>query len=72
MNGVSFPGLLAIVFITLKVTKYIDWSWWWVLSPLWILAVLVFFALILKHKQERKRKDFKSALEEMQRRRNGL
>lgn len=34
-------GLLTIVFITLKLTGFIDWSWWWVLSPLWITAALV-------------------------------
>ena len=33
-------GLLALIFIALKLTDYIDWSWWWVLSPLWIGAVL--------------------------------
>jgi len=35
-SGIGFTGLLAIVFITLKLTHVIDWSWWWVLSPLWI------------------------------------
>ena len=35
-GGVSFTGLLAILFIALKLTGVIDWSWWWVLSPLWI------------------------------------
>lgn len=34
--GVSTSTVLLIVFITLKVTDNIDWSWWWVLSPLWI------------------------------------
>ena len=41
-GGIGFCGLLAIVFITLKLTSVITWSWWWVLSPLWIpLAALV-------------------------------
>lgn len=35
-GGIGFCGLLTIVFITLKLTGYIVWSWWWVLSPLWI------------------------------------
>ena len=35
-GGVGFGGLLTIVFITLKLTGTIAWSWWWVLSPLWI------------------------------------
>jgi hypothetical protein len=34
--GGGFPGLLAIAFIVMKLTGYITWSWWWVLSPLWI------------------------------------
>jgi hypothetical protein len=47
-GGIGFFGLLAIVFITLKLTGYIAWSWWWVLSPLWLpLAVLLaIFAFI--------------------------
>lgn len=40
-GGISFTGLLTIVFITLKLTGNIDWSWWWVLSPIWITAGLV-------------------------------
>lgn len=35
-SGVGFCGLLAIAFIVLKLTNYIDWSWVWVLAPLWI------------------------------------
>lgn len=35
-NGIGFTGLLTIVFITLKLTQVIKWSWWWVLSPVWI------------------------------------
>lgn len=40
-GGIGFAGLLTIVFITLKLIGKIDWSWWWVLSPLWISAALV-------------------------------
>lgn len=39
-GGIGFVGLLTIVFITLKLLGKIDWSWWWVLSPLWISALL--------------------------------
>jgi hypothetical protein len=35
-SGIGFVGLLTIVFIVLKLTSVIDWSWWWVLAPLWI------------------------------------
>lgn len=40
-GGIGFAGLLTILFIGLKLTHYIDWSWWWVLSPLWIAVLLV-------------------------------
>jgi hypothetical protein len=40
-SGIGFLGLLTIVFVTLKLLDKIDWSWWWVLSPLWIPWVLV-------------------------------
>ena len=35
-NGVGFCGLLTIAFIVLKLCGIIDWSWVWVLAPLWI------------------------------------
>ena len=44
-NGIGFLGLLAIVFITLKLCNVINWSWWWVTSPLWG-GVAVHFAII--------------------------
>lgn len=45
-SGIGFTGLLTIVFITLKLTHFIDWSWWWVLCPLWIgVAILLLFVL---------------------------
>ena len=44
-GGIGFSGLLAIVFIALKLTGYIAWSWWWVLSPLWIPAAI--FCVVL-------------------------
>lgn len=40
-GGLGFTGLLTIAFIVLKLTGYIAWSWWWVLSPLWITLILV-------------------------------
>ena len=35
-GGIGFCGLLTVLFIGLKLTNYIAWSWLWVLSPLWI------------------------------------
>ena len=39
-TGISFTSLLAVAFIVLKLIGYIDRSWWWVLSPLWLPAVV--------------------------------
>ena len=39
-SGISFAGMLTVLFIGLKLTHYNDWSWWWVLSPLWISTLL--------------------------------
>lgn len=36
MKSVGFFGLLTLVFITLKLTGVITWSWWFVLAPLWL------------------------------------
>ena len=38
-GGIGFVGLLTIVFIVLKLVGKITWSWWWVLSPLWIAGI---------------------------------
>lgn len=40
IGGIFIP-LLTILFIGLKLTDYIDWSWWWVLSPMWIPMAIV-------------------------------
>jgi ABC-type antimicrobial peptide transport system permease subunit len=40
---IGFGGLLTVLFIGLKLTHYIDWSWLWVLAPLW--APLAFTAI---------------------------
>lgn len=48
--GIGFVGLLTIVFITLKLIGKITWSWWWVLSPVWITAsasLLLIVAIIV-------------------------
>ncbi len=46
-GGIGFCGLLTIALIVLKLTHYIDWSWWWVWSPMWIgLAVLLTVVIV--------------------------
>lgn len=51
-TGIGFTGLLTIAFIVLKLTGHISWSWWWVLSPMWISfvfgLVLVVLVVLLK------------------------
>lgn len=48
-GGIGFLGLLTVLFVGLKLTNYIDWSWWWVLSPLWIsfAVCLAMLAVVL-------------------------
>jgi hypothetical protein len=45
-GGVGFAGLLTIVFVTLKLIGVIDWSWWWVISPIWISLSIVLFIFV--------------------------
>jgi hypothetical protein len=54
-GGIGVLGLLGVVFVTLKLLGYIDWSWWWVTAPFWgglaliaaIFLVIGFVALIV-------------------------
>ena len=46
-GGVGFVGLLTILFIGLKLTGYITWSWIWVLAPIWISIILVVIILLV-------------------------
>lgn len=47
MDGGSLGGTLFIVFLVLKLTHVITWSWWWVTSPLWIDAAVSLAVLLL-------------------------
>jgi hypothetical protein len=46
-GGWPIATILTIVFVVLKLTDVINWSWWWVLSPLWISAGLTVLLLIV-------------------------
>ena len=49
VKGTSFPTLLTVLFIALKLCGIIDWSWWWVLSPIPItlgIALVIFAGVI--------------------------
>lgn len=62
-GGIGFVGLLTIVFITLKLCNIIAWSWWWVLSPIWIsfglvigiIAIVLIAALLVGTKKTKRR-----------------
>lgn len=46
-GGMSIAGLLGVVFIVLKLTHVIAWSWWLVLAPFWIPALIGVVAFIV-------------------------
>lgn len=53
--GLGLIWVLVVVFVVLKLTDNIDWSWWWVLSPLWIawgiaLSLFAFAGLLWSFK----------------------
>lgn len=51
-SGISVLSLLGLIFIVLKLTGYIDWSWWWVLAPFWVIPTiaLVGFMIFILYK----------------------
>lgn len=40
-SGITFPMLLFLVFLVLKLTNVITWSWWWITAPLWVTPAIV-------------------------------
>ncbi|MDR2195727.1 MAG: hypothetical protein LBE50_03880 [Gallionellaceae bacterium] len=46
-GGIGFFGALFLVLLTLRLTGHIDWSWWWVLSPLWVPAAVGLLILLV-------------------------
>lgn len=46
-GGFGLGTLLFVVFLTLKLTGVIDWSWWWVTAPIWIPLAIVLIILIV-------------------------
>ena len=45
-GGASGTSILQTLFIGLKLTGYIDWSWWWVMSPMWITVSFAFVVFL--------------------------
>lgn len=48
-TSVQFPifGILGLIFITLKLTGHITWSWLWVLTPFWLPLFIVFILFLI-------------------------
>jgi hypothetical protein len=46
-SGVGIGMVLFLIFLVLKLTDTIDWSWWWVTSPLWLPIALFLLFLII-------------------------
>ena len=46
-SGIGILGLLGVAFVVLKLTKVIDWSWWWITLPFWGGFALVLIILII-------------------------
>ena len=55
-KGIGLTGLLTLVFIVLKLCGVVTWSWWWVLSPIWIsigicaMLLIIMFFIVKKEK----------------------
>ncbi len=47
VRGMGLTGWLTVLFVGLKLTHYINWSWWWVLSPLWIGAAVAIGLIVI-------------------------
>lgn len=47
-TSISILDVLQIVFIVLKLCKVINWSWWWVLSPIWITTIIVIVFTVVR------------------------
>ena len=43
----SAPTSLTLLFVILKLTGVVGWSWWWVLSPIWIASLIILMLFIL-------------------------
>jgi hypothetical protein len=40
-SGLGLGTVLFLIFMVLKLTNYIDWSWWWITAPLWIPIIIL-------------------------------
>lgn len=64
---IGIGTLLFIIFLVLKLTDTIDWSWWWITSPLWIpvgIVILLFIILSMIHGSSEAIEAIKEAMED--------
>ena len=57
-NAATGVEMLQIAFVVLKLCGVISWSWWWVLSPIWIVAAMIVVTVLvayIKYRIEKKR-----------------
>jgi hypothetical protein len=47
-DGIGLCGFLSLAFIILKLTGCIDWSWWWVLAPSWVIPAIMVAVIIAR------------------------
>lgn len=62
-GGLGLSTVLFLIFLVLKLCNIIDWSWWWVTSPLWInlgLGLLIFAGLLIYYTIDEARMDPKA------------
>ena len=48
-GGVSFFGVLTVLFIGLKLSGIIHWSWMWVLAPIWAPSAIILVVLVVTY-----------------------
>ena len=66
-GSIGITTILFVVFLVLKLTGLISWSWWWVTAPLWIptclgltiIIILIIIRAIVRKRKMRKHRDFK-------------
>lgn len=69
-GGVTFSGLLFLVFLVLKLCKVIDWSWWWITAPLWgqvviMIVAIIIFVSVCSLEERKKQKRLQKAIREI-------
>jgi hypothetical protein len=61
-GSIGILGVLGIVFITLKLTGHIDWSWWYVTMPFWgglVLCIFLFLILVILEARRRAKNQYR-------------